>query len=457
MKLPPCATVDWVKIFGVSLILASILNGTTFFLKKVGVVDKEAYEAYWNVHSAGGPYSCRPLPRKQFLKEKPYTRYLFENKGGEILLKAIKDLLMAGFIFVSFILFLVRKEEITDRSFAWPILSLVLLVAAASLLTYEKYGGLFVAAGLRSFLFLGIASAGMWFVRSNGMGFLAACTGTLILIQLLTTPLELMYGLPLNGYHCFLTRPLPARLSGTFVQPNSLGIFAVCALAFYHDFSHSKKYLMWLLPFTLILVMASGSATGLICLVVFLGILAIAHLGKKYQRISCAVLIALFMIILILLPRLIARPLLLDSVFGERGRLQVLQTVISSNSPYETIFGNGIGYGTNAALTILQKDYLNKAVFGHDPVPLRSDSTITMMFWQIGTIGVVLFYTMVFLAMLRHKKARIFYLTIILTSITINITELFPANFLLGVALASSFSITGRTSKKESARQCQAA
>jgi len=54
------------------------------------------------------------------------------------------------------------------------------------------------------------------------------------------------------------------------------------------------------------------------------------------------------------------------------------------------------------------------------------------MFWQIGIIGVVLFYTMLFLAMVRQNKARLFYLTIILTSMTINITELFPVIFLLG-------------------------
>ncbi|HXX80796.1 MAG TPA: hypothetical protein VEI46_04555 [Thermodesulfovibrionales bacterium] len=455
MNLLSYGIADWVKLLGVSLILATILNGTPFFLKKVGIVNKEAYEAYWNVHSVGGPYSCGPLPRKQFLKEKAYTRYLFENKGGGIFLKGMKDLLIGGFILLSFILHLARKDKKSNRSLAWPVLSLVLLVVAASLLTYLKHGGLLVASGIRSFMFLGIASAGMWFVRSKGLGILAACTGILILVQFLIIPFELIFGLPINGYLCFLNRFLPARVSGTFILPNSLGSFAISALAFYYDFSNSRKYLRWLIPITLLLVIASGSATGFICFVLFLGILLIRHLGENHQKLAYTAVTALLMSVLILLPYLLGRPALLGSLFGERGRFKTLQAVIASNSPYETIFGNGIGYGTNTALTLFQQNYTHKAVFGYGAALLRPDSTITMMFCQVGVIGLILFYAMLFLAMLRDNKARIFYLTIILTSMTMSITELFPVNFLLGVALASSFSTD--CTAKEPIRHCQAA
>ena len=457
LKLLSYGSIDWVKIIGVALVLATILNGSAFYLKRIGFINKKEYDAYWTHHMAAGPYVCG-TNYQQILREKPVSKYLFENKGKEIIFKMVKDFLTVGFILLSLIVYQSKKEEIDFPRSAWPIFSLLLVVIAASVTTYLKQGGFFVLLGLRSFMFLLIALLGMWFVRSRGMQFLAGCTAILIVVQLLTTPFELTYGLPFNGCLCLpndLQTCLPARLAGTLVKPNSLGIFAICALAFYHDFSESKKYMGPLIIATVLILLLSGSATGLICMVVFLGTLVFGHLGRRYKTLSYTALIALLMIVLTLLPRLVGRPDLLNSLFGEKGRVEVLQTVISSNSPYESIFGNGIGYGTNAALNMFQRNYTNKTVFGHDAVPLRSDSTITAMFWQIGIIGVVLFYTMLFLAMVRQNKARLFYLTIILTSMTINITELFPVIFLLGVALASTF-LTPNDVSRESVKQCQA-
>jgi hypothetical protein len=64
-----------------------------------------------------------------------------------------------------------------------------------------------------------------------------------------------------------------------------------------------------------------------------------------------------------------------------------------------------------------------------------------MLISQVGFIGFFLVYGLLFLAVRNDLQARIFYVSIILASLTVNITELFPVNFILGLLLARSFSI----------------
>ena len=73
-----------------------------------------------------------------------------------------------------------------------------------------------------------------------------------------------------------------------------------------------------------------------------------------------------------------------------------------------------------------------------------ADSTVTVLLTQLGITGVILFYGILVWAYRRDPRARPVYLVFAITSLTINITEVFPVNFLLGLALAGTLSLSRR-------------
>src|SRR5258707_303158 len=78
--------------------------------------------------------------------------------------------------------------------------------------------------------------------------------------QLPLMVVELVYGMHIH--HHLWNTPLPGRLAGLFISPNSFGVFAVVALAFCHAFSPSRAHFLFLSIAATLIVALSGSATG---------------------------------------------------------------------------------------------------------------------------------------------------------------------------------------------------
>ncbi len=139
-------------------------------------------------------------------------------------------------------------------------------------------------------------------------------------------------------------------------------------------------------------------------------------------------------VVFMLLPLLTSRTKIYDSLIG---RLTLFKEYILASSGWcELLLGRGLGAGTNTAVSLLM-DW--KA--SDNPVVFIADSTPLMLTAQIGIIGLFLVYGILFLAARIDPQARIIYLSIILASLTVNITELFPVNFILGLLLSRSFSL----------------
>ena len=115
-----------------------------------------------------------------------------------------------------------------------------------------------------------------------------------------------------------------------------------------------------------------------------------------------------------------------------------------ANTVVENFFGRGLAIGSNQAT--------NLATMGMSTLqsPLDStsafyaDSTFTMLLVQMGLAGVLAFYAMLAWAFRVDPAARPFYLIAAIASLTINLPETFPLNFLLGLALARSVCVAGR-------------
>jgi hypothetical protein len=147
---------------------------------------------------------------------------------------------------------------------------------------------------------------------------------------------------------------------------------------------------------------------------------------------------------LLALPNLTGRETIFDSVGTSRGRVMVLHSALVDRPPLQVVFGSGLGVNTNAALSLAVPGGSEAEASSTAPASLPTDSTFTALVIQIGLLGTLMFYGVLAWAALRDPQARPFYLIAALCSLTINLTELFPVNVLLGLALAHSASRPGR-------------
>ncbi len=59
-----------------------------------------------------------------------------------------------------------------------------------------------------------------------------------------------------------------------------------------------------------------------------------------------------------------------------------------------------------------------------------------MMLPQIGLVGTVLFYALLIRIARRDRRYRVVHVVLLLASVTNNLGEFFPVNFLLGLLIA---------------------
>ena len=136
------------------------------------------------------------------------------------------------------------------------------------------------------------------------------------------------------------------------------------------------------------------------------------------------------------LPYLAQRPAIYDSLLGREARVGSLVRLLEQATPAQLLFGQGVGFGTNSAMTLL-KDAPEALPITSTGEKFSADSTVTIMFTQLGVMGVLLFYAVLAWAFIRKPEARGFFIVAAVTSLTINLPETYPVNFLLGLALAT--------------------
>lgn len=428
------------RLVAAGLLLAALLNGAGFFLKRIGVIDPTAYAAYLAEHCdrevgkgwIGNHCSVwKPLATDPPRFEEYDARHLYSSQGAEVLLKLAKYGFVAAFLLISVKLIAAgRAPPLTPRQL-WRVLPLSTAVVIAALTALVQSDPWPMLAGLRSFAFLPVALLGAWLATDRGLSLLAQAIALLLVSQLLLVPLEVLYGLPLHkGYPLTADWSLPSRMAGSFVMANSLGVFCAIALAFYYAFYERRRYIPWLSSGALGLILLSRSATGLVGL---LALLAWASLvdtrrqGRRLPWVGGALLLAAF---LLGLPHLLAREDLLASLVA---RLDKLWGLAVTGSILELLLGRGLGIGTNLATSLMD------SVSGLPGLWLTpSDSTPIALFAQTGLVGLLAFYGLIGYGMVRDPVARPFYLVWILTSLMQTLTELFPADFLLGLVLSRS-------------------
>jgi len=419
-----------IAVIGIGLLVATLANGASTYLKRVGLLDSPAYATYFSgfctavAHSGAGRCCVVRAPgngdllQEQGQGARTASAYIYKNAGADRLLKVIKDVLALGFILLSAHLAIRDRATVQVTRFSAPLVFLAVAVSLAFVATILLDGGGMAIAGLRPFLFVAIAMLGSWSVA--GLPALSGWVAAALLSQLLLVPYKWLHGMPLR--FC----PNSLRAAGTLVLPNSLGVFAVTASAFCVAFVPVISARIVLLVAALILVMASGSATGLVALLAVASTLAIGESTRERRVPVAMVCAAVFLLLIPALPILTGRADLFASIFGTNARLDSLSDAWRSADPLQTLLGNGLGAGSN----------LSANLAGSAARPL--DSGVAALFSQLGLFGLTSFYATLAWGFLRRAGLRPFFIAVALGSVTLNVTELFPLNFLLGLALAAS-------------------
>ena len=429
-------------IIGLLFVVATLANGSVSYLKRVGWLEHGAYTRFVQTYCSGQedtPCACmREPPSGSVPNDFADEKYIYANNGNERLLKICKDLLFAGFFLLSCYLIQAKRANAPDSEVLLPPLSLLASVWVGFLISLFLWGDVFALAGLRSFAFLAIALVGGW--AFTGIQQITRCVAILLVMQLVLVFIEAHIGLPLRD--C----PSSFRAAGTMVTPNSLGVLTAVGLAFYYVYSSVKTYFPFFLLVGTTILLASGSGTGIIALFVLLGVLCLTSTSGLRKLILAGALLIVSAGLLAKLPALLNRPDIYASVlsFSSGGRIGKFTEVLSEASPIEIFVGRGIGFGTNTATSLIRADVVGGSfsagarsdVMGGS---FSADSTVTVLLTQLGITGVILFYGMLFWAYRRDPEARPLYLVFAISSLTINITEVFPVNFLLGLALAGTF------------------
>jgi hypothetical protein len=440
----------WVAV---ALLIAALCNGANVYLKRTGFIEGDAYRAYWSAHcehigpgsahAAAEPRCCSRLTHEEIALhrnsaiadlEDERTRYLFVVSASERALKLLKDLLGLALIAVSVLLIAKREVPVPALRENWPVCLLLGYVAMEFLVSLFFNGTLVAAAGARAFMFAVIALLAQWVAPHIGV--VARYLGVLLVVQALLLPLELFRGI--HSYGEWSPLHLAERASGTLVHPNTLGIFAITALAFCYAFMPARAWLAALAIAALAVVLCSGSGTGIVCAVLLFFVVLNDRIGEGRRAVVAISAVLVCAVVVLALPVLTGREWILDSLLAERGRLRALFTLFAERGLLETLFGSGLGTGGVLALQLQDQANLERLDAARLVASKFTDSTLTGLIVEIGVLGAAMFYGALAWAGLRDRAARPFYWIVALSSLTVNVTVLFPLNFLIGLAWAHS-------------------
>lgn len=428
--------------FCFALLVAVLANGATAYLKRVGLLDRAAYTEYITIYCqpASTPCSCMRDPEGTNASDNgensiasaslPSRRYVYDVHGFERALKPIKDGLFLAFFAISAGLMATQRVGWPGWRQLAPLAPLGLSIAIGFTIAVTNWGLTLAALGLRTFALLGVAILGAW--ASRNLVSVSRALLVLLVVQVLLVVAEFYVGIPLR--YC----DLGFRAAGTLVIANSLGVFAVVALAFCCVFPLPRWAMIVAGLSTVSLLFASAAGTGIVCFVALGGYLLLRRLSGKWRIAAALACIASAPLFIWKLPEIANRPGLYDSVLAKEGRVDNLLTLVSQADFRQLVIGQGLGFGSNASMTAVKgaPTALPNNSLGEK---FAADSTITTLFIQLGLAGVAFFYAVLAWAFFRDRKAQPFYLVVGIASVTMIVTELFPVNLLLGLMLAHTF------------------
>lgn len=355
----PAGRLDrWAWWCGCLLVVACLVNGGVYWLKRTGLIEREAYRqdmaalcegaaprwtggSCWFWKSSSTPVAA-PLA-----KARPAER-LYRVEGIELASKALKHLVVAGLLVLSVVgMVWGRLEPVGWRTMmpAAPLAASLLVAAGITLVCHDP--GVLLA-GLLAMGYLALVGTASWLGTPDRLRQLVRCLAVLLVVQLALVLVEVVLGVPLafgppgTGPGAW-SQALPTRMAGTLVQPNSLGVLVVVVLALRHVDSRDPRPFTVLDAVGLALILLARSGTGLALLLILTGWVAATRVSPRASPRARLALLLLLVALAAALPQVLGRPDLYSSLGG---RWQSLASHVATSEGSSLWWGNGLGAGT---------------------------------------------------------------------------------------------------------------
>jgi len=411
-------TMPWVAVF-------TLISGSVFWARRVGWLQPEIYWfahirwlAWFNQQSDSAAASLRVAE---------FNNSLHALSGAWTLTKWPKQLIL---ILIAAIVLSQWRQWRVQRPMSWIGIGLLVLGAGSALGALWTGRWMALLAGSRSFISWFVAVFGSTVATPTVLRAMARVLAALLVVQGVLVAIELQEGVLVYSIHMF-DRDV-VRVVGSFNLPLSLGSFAVIAWMAAFCWGELRASTLTLLGLVLIFVLVpSGSAVAWVALLCALAVMALTHMTRPWRIGILLLALPVMLAIWQLLPTLTGRHEVHDSLWG---RIYPIQQYAEANlSTRETLFGLGFGEGTNALGAHQNK---STSELGRPMDHAFGDSLPASLFWQVGLTGLILSYAWMGMALHGDARSRPIGVAIVVSSLAVNVTELFPVNLVLGFWLA---------------------
>ncbi|MFT3807501.1 hypothetical protein [Arenimonas sp.] len=407
--------------------IASLLGGSVFWLRRVGWLQTDEYWFDNAQLAARAPATEDPFGVYWFVMQ--HHASLHRIEGWWTLTKLAKEFLLLAFLLLALVSILRARPP---RAFAWAYAGAFLLGLVSAIASAAGAQWLALVAGARGFASWVIAWGSMAWLDESLLRRLARVCAWTLFAQMPLVAIELMRGMPIYATR-FLDHDL-VRVVGSFNLPISLGAFAVVAWTTMLCWSgYSRRTLRLATAALMVLLLFNASATAWVAFAAAVVATSLPTLRTRARSLMLALVLPAAIVGWFALPTLTGREDVHDSLWG---RITPVQTYAAENlSTRELLFGSGFGLGTNA---LGRQDDKPDGPVGRMPDRPVGDSMPAAVFWQIGLIGLVLIYSLFALALRADARTRPIGIALLVCSLGVNITELFPVNLILGFWLANA-------------------
>jgi hypothetical protein len=436
------------RLLVVSILLVVMFNGLPFWARRVGLLDRSAYAhdlalfCRPPVRSWWLPASCSPARIVEagppLRRQRIQSLRLYRITPWEVGLKALRYALLPALLLTSLLLVWGGWQVMTPLPTLVPLGPVFLSTLISAAISWPIDGLVSTVLNGVWSLWIPLAALSGWLAATRRLRILADGAAALVLLQVPFLAVEAMRGLPMS----FGATPspwLPTRLSGLLNQPNTLGGVLAIGVALCVAVS-LRRWQRWpLLLVSLVLAILARSGTGVMGLV----LVALGQLHRQLPRRwrSMAVMASLLVVVLAL-PKLLGRPQLFDSPSGRLGTLQgwIQQPRILR----ERWLGDGLASQNqrNGGSPVLLGSPGGDDVEGN---PARrgpsADGLPLLLLSQGGLVALVAFYGLAFWCCWLDSGLRLVWVVLLITSLMLNITEVFPLGLWLSVLVSRALTL----------------
>ena len=476
-------------VVGALMVIISLGSGLPFLLRRIGWLDGAAYQqdlarfCQAPIQTLWLPQSCHGL---RLVSLHPFqavvinSKRLFALSAAEWPTKLACHALLGAVLVLSLLLLGSGRIALPPwrrwRSLAPLLLPLVLSLGLGLAISLRQGQIGPVLVSLVGLGWLPLTFVGGWLTTPLRLARLARALEWLLLLQLPLLLLEAMRGLPLRSgsVTSSLTPawpPLPTRLTGSFSQPNTLGVVAVVALAFCLAFRQARPRWPWLTLAVTVEVLLARSATGMLGLLVLLAFQGVPGTRGRAGRwpgrpqglgkaLLGAVLVALVLGLMLNLPRVLNRPDLLASPLG---RLHNLERILSLTPPTGLVVGHGLASSGNLVWQLKQASPSWPVALRHwlgtndgAAAFLPTESLVGLLLVQGGLPALLSVLGLLAWGLRHDRRGRPLLATLTLASFTSSLGEMVPVNLMLALALHHAL-FRSRPAARQGSRDAPAA